>query len=79
MLEHTNELEATTLASKVAENFINDFKTLGLSHITATACGVKSVEKILAIGGLSPIVKSFYKDVKKELLYNPIGNTDLIF
>jgi hypothetical protein len=91
MLEHTNELEPTigeanainhilnTSPKEEAERLLNEFKVLGLSHITSTACAVKVCENVLNTYPHNYFRHEHWKAVKTLLLYNPIGLTEKIF
>lgn len=91
MLEHTNELEPTfgeanainhilnTSPKEEAERLLNEFKVLGLSHITSTACAIKVCENVLNTYPHNYFRHEHWKAVKTLLLYNPIGLTEKIF
>jgi hypothetical protein len=86
MLEHYNELEPIEskeykkpTSRQEAERLLNEFKALGLSHIVSTACAVKVCENVLNSTVHNYFTQEHWKQVKKDLLYNPIGNTELIF
>ena len=91
MLEHTNELEPTmneiNIINKLmncspqeqADELIQEFKTLGLSDITATACALNVCKKVLENTLHNYFRQEHWKAVKEILYYNPIGVTEKIF
>lgn len=91
MLEHTNELEPTMWEinainklmncspKEQAEDLIKEFKTLGLSEITATACALKVCNTVLENTMHNYFRQEHWKEVREILFYQPLGTTEKIF